>query len=131
MLKMVGLSKDRVQALLGAVQKPDDVKGGFSQRKASRLHCAYDMVSKGSPVSTACQSWGVKMSELLDYVKANDLPSMPAIISRASCRSRLGYEHACKYGMKQAVEVHKVSREAIFAYARRYKLPTPGRARYA
>ena len=133
MLKMVGLSRDRVQSLLsggGSAKNKSYLAGTNELKRHDRVAKAYDMVKAGSPVSTACQSWGVRINEVDQFALTNGFPAIGAFHVRSDSKSRVGYELACKDGMQNAVKEAGVTREAIYAYARRYRLPPPERARF-
>lgn len=133
MLKMVGLSKERVQTLLYGSPK-NKVQVCYEKqtdlKRWERIERAYDMIKKGSHVSTACQSWGVRISEVDQFAKTNGFPTVGNYHARSDSRSRKGYDVACKDGMVKAVADAGVTREAIYAYARRYRLLSPERARH-
>ena len=135
MLKMVGLSKDRVQALLsgGSAKRPkfpSDYTDTNGLKRHDRVAKAYEMVKAGAVVATACQSWGVRIAEVDQFAKTNNQPLVSTYHARSESKSRVGYELAIKVGMQKAVKDAGVTREAIYAYARRYRLPPPERARF-
>jgi len=135
MLKMVGLSREKVQSLLagkGAPQLKSSI--GYTKQTELKRHDkvakAYEMVRRGASVATACQSWGVRNYELDQFAKTNKLPDVGTFHSRTESLSTKGYEIAAKEGMAKAVATVGVTRESIYAYARRYRLPSPERARF-
>lgn len=135
MLKMVGLSKDRVQALLsgGSAKRPkhpSDYTDNAGLKRHDRVAKAYEMVKAGAVVATACQSWGVRIAEVDQFAKTNGHPLVGTFHARSESKSRIGYELAVKDGMQKAVKDAGVTREAIYAYARRYRLPPPERAKF-
>lgn len=135
MLKMVGLSREKVQSLLsgGSAHKPMAAVGCEKQpslKRHDRISKAYEMVRKGASVSTACQSWGVRIGEIDQFAKTNSLPLVGTYHARSDSKSRIGYDIACKEGMAKAVAEAGVTREAIYAYARRYRLLPPERAKF-
>ena len=135
MLKMVGLSKDRVQALLsgGPVKRPkpaSDYTDTSFLKRHDRVAKAYEMVKAGAVVATACQSWGVRIAEVDQFARTNGHPLVGAFHARSESKSRIGYELAIKEGMQKAAVMAGVTREAIYAYARRYRLPPPERAKF-
>jgi DNA-binding phage protein len=135
MLKMVGLSREKVQSLLsgkGAPQLKSSI--GYTKQTELKRHDkvakAYEMIRRGSSVATACQSWGVRIYEVDQFAKTNNLPNVGTYHSRTESLSTKGYEIAAKEGMAKAVATVGVTRESIYAYARRYRLPSPMRARF-
>jgi hypothetical protein len=135
MLKMVGLSKDRVQALLsgGPVKRPkpaSDYTDTSFLKRHDRVAKAYEMVKAGAVVATACQSWGVRIAEVDQFARTNGQPIVGTFHARSESKSRIGYELAVKDGMQKAVKDAGVTRESIYAYARRYRLPPPERAKF-
>lgn len=135
MLKMVGLSREKVQSLLAGGQAPQSKReGGYTKQTEPKRHekiaKAYEMVRRGSSVATACCSWGVRIYELDQFAKTNNLPNVGTYHSRTDSLSTKGYEIAAKEGMAAAVAATGITREAIYAYARRYRLPSPMRARF-
>lgn len=135
MLKMVGLSKDRVQALLsgGSAKRPkspSDYSGTSGLQRHDRVAKAYEMVKAGAVVATACQSWGVRIAEVDQFARTNGQPLVGTYHARSESKSRIGYELAIKDGIQKAVKDAGVTREAIYAYARRYRLPPPERAKF-
>jgi DNA-binding phage protein len=135
MLKMVGLSREKVQSLLagkGAPQLKSSI--GYTKQTELKRHDkvakAYEMVRRGASVATACQSWGVRNYELDQFAKTTKLPDVGTFHSRTESLSTKGYEIAAKEGMAKAVATVGVTRESIYAYARRYRLPSPERARF-
>jgi hypothetical protein len=135
MLKMVGLSKDRVQALLygGEAKRPkspSNYEHTSGLKRHDRAAKAYEMVKAGAVVATACQSWGVRIAEVDQFAKTNGQPLVGTFHARSESKSRVGYELAIKVGMQKAVKDAGVTREAIYAYARRYRLPPPERAKF-
>jgi len=135
MLKMVGLSKDRVQALLsgGPVKRPKPASAytdNSDLKRHDRVAKAYEMVKAGAVVATACQSWGVRIAEVDQFARTNGQPIVGTFHARSESKSRIGYELAVKDGMQKAVKDAGVTREAIYAYARRYRLPPPERAKF-
>lgn len=135
MLKMVGLSREKVQSLLAGGQAPQSKRSmGFTKQTELQRHDkvakAYDMVRNGASVSVACQSWGVRICEVDHFARTNSLPPVGTYHSRTDSLSTKGYELACKEGMAKAVATIGVTRESIYAYARRYRLPSPMRARF-
>jgi hypothetical protein len=135
MLKMVGLSKDRVQALLsgGSAKRPkspSDYSGTSGLQRHDRVAKAYEMVKAGAIVATACQSWGVRIAEVDQFARTNGQPLVGTFHARSESKSRIGYELAIKDGIQKAVKDAGVTREAIYAYARRYRLPPPERAKF-
>jgi hypothetical protein len=135
MLKMVGLSKDRVQALLsgGSARRPKPPSAytdNSGLKRHDRVAKAYEMVKAGAVVATACQSWGVRIAEVDQFARTNGQPIVGTFHARSESKSRIGYELAVKDGMQKAVKDAGVTREAIYAYARRYRLPPPERAKF-
>jgi len=135
MLKMVGLSKDRVQALLsgGSARRPkvpSDYSDNSGLKRHDRVAKAYEMVRAGAVVATACQSWGVRIAEVDQFARTNGQPLVGTFHARSESKSRVGYELAVKDGIQKAVKDAGVTREAIYAYARRYRLPPPERAKF-
>jgi hypothetical protein len=88
------------------------------------------MVKAGAVVATACQSWGVRIAEVDQFARTNGQPIVGTFHARSESKSRIGYELAVKDGMQKAVKDAGVTREAIYAYARRYRLPPPERAKF-
>lgn len=135
MLKMVGLSREKVQSLLSGGGAPQSKKSvGYTKHTEPKRHekiaKAYEMVRRGASVATACQSWGVRIAEVDQFAKTNDLPNVGTYHIRTESLSTKGYEIAAKEGMAKAVAATGITREAIYAYARRYRLPSPMRARF-
>lgn len=135
MLKMVGLSREKVQSLLAGGLAPQSKQaGGYTKQTEPKRHekvaKAYEMVRRGASVAIACCSWGVRIYELDQFAKTNNLPNIGTYHSRTDSLSTKGYEIACKEGIAKAVATVGVSRESIYAYARRYRLPSPMRARF-
>jgi DNA-binding phage protein len=135
MLRMVGLSREKVQSLLSAGSAPKFKSPlGYDKhtelKRWERVARAYDMVKKGASVSVVCQSWGVRIREVDQFAKTNGFPSVGNFHARSDSKSRKGYDIACKDGMAKAVAEAGVTREAIYAYARRYRLLSPERARF-
>lgn len=135
MLKMVGLSREKVKSLLSGVPAPQSrLSGNYTKQTELKRHDkiakAYEMVQRGASVATACQSWGVRIYELDQFAKTNKLPDVGTYHTRTESLSTKGYEVAVKEGMAKAVATVGVTRESIYAYARRYRLPSPERARF-
>ena len=135
MLRMVGLSREKVQSLLSGASAPKFKSPlGYDKhtelKRWERVARAYDMVKKGASVSVVCQSWGVRIKEVDQFAKTNGFPCVGNYHARSESKSRKGYDIACKDGMAKAVAEAGVTREAIYAYARRYRLLSPERARY-
>jgi hypothetical protein len=135
MLKMVGLSKDRVKALISGGVAPRlkssiGYKSDADLKRHERTAKAYEMVKAGAAVATACQSWGVRIEEVDQFARTNGFPPVGTFHVRSESKSRIGYELAIKEGIQKAVKEASVTREAIYAYARRYRLPPPERAKF-
>ena len=78
MLKMVGLSRERVQSLLYGAPAPQSRRSvGYTRQTELKRHDkvakAYEMVQRGASVATACQSWGVRIYELDQFAKTNKI----------------------------------------------------------
>lgn len=129
LLRMVGLSKDKVQQMMSQRKTVIDA-ASFDAIKSKKVKHAYQMVVKGSSVATACQSWGVNVKEFNAFAMENKLPLASNYIQRNPSKSQAAYEDAFSMGVQPACRKHGVSRYAMYAYARRYGLETPTRARY-
>lgn len=131
LLRMCGLTKEQVANMTKPEKRehPRAVKYGYAKPK--RTEAAYNMVQKGSSVSSACQSWGVNLGEFNAYALAHGLPLASAYIKANPSKSQLAYEDAKQIGVTPACKKHGVTRFAMYAYARRYGLETPTRARFA
>lgn len=129
LLKVCGLTKDQVAALVGGSQTEHPRTMKFGLEKKTRVSKAYDMVVKGSTVSAACQSWGVTVKAFNEFAMTNNLP-LASSYRASPCRSEQAWKDAQTMGVREACKKNNVSRFAMYAYARRYGLPTPLRAKY-
>lgn len=125
LLRMCGLTKEQVQAMMTNHNKHPSRNATFMKDKPSRLKFAYDMIASGVKIEKAAMSWCVSVNDITMYAKKNKLTApldMPGVIPIS--KSYRAWSLSRTIGVSKAAREIGVTRRAIYAFAQRYNLPT-------
>ena len=126
LLRMCGLTKEQVQAMMTSQKKHPSRNASFINDKPSRLKFAYEMIASGVKIEKAAMSWCVSVNDITMYAKKNKLTApldMPGVIPIS--KSYKAWSLSRAIGVSKAAREIGVSRRAIYAFAQRYNLTTP------